>query len=378
METLQKWVQWSSQPVCSPNKEPHSYMGGQGSPTPGQTASPQSYFQQSPSLPTSGLTEFTTTDSPSWDPPPDEPSELLAPREVAFTADAPPKQYMGVRVKMPVRELLKKIRLSKAIDCASSKEASVKTGTKETPGRTGKKRIHAQKHHRLKRHHSRAMMESVEDLDILVEVLEEDLNKSCFRQEMCGSQSHPDVASLGLQPHWQEGVSHKQLDGNRLGISWDSTKFQPYCSFPGPGVFWHGCTKLWNRMEDRTVQLCQSSVPMPQCPHRQARHGQGHDPFLKSVQNFHALAGEFGPQGHDMPGHVTSEPLEKELVILQQEMGQLKPHGGSFRGQEDSLALPFLQSQLYQEESCLRSILQERWLTPDAIGNRSVQGSVCF
>lgn len=36
-------------------------------------------------------------------------------------SDPPQKRYMGVRVKMPVRELLRKIRLSKGLDPAHSK-----------------------------------------------------------------------------------------------------------------------------------------------------------------------------------------------------------------------------------------------------------------
>ena len=37
------------------------------------------------------------------------------------SSDPPQKRYMGVRVKMPVRELLRKIRLSKGLDPAHSK-----------------------------------------------------------------------------------------------------------------------------------------------------------------------------------------------------------------------------------------------------------------
>lgn len=38
-----------------------------------------------------------------------------------LSSDTPQKRYMGVRVKMPVRELLRKIRLSKGLDPAHSK-----------------------------------------------------------------------------------------------------------------------------------------------------------------------------------------------------------------------------------------------------------------
>lgn len=41
--------------------------------------------------------------------------------EPALSSNPPQKRYMGVRVKMPVRELLKKIRLSKGLEPAQSK-----------------------------------------------------------------------------------------------------------------------------------------------------------------------------------------------------------------------------------------------------------------
>lgn len=54
------------------------YCPAQGSPLPGETASPKSYFQQSPSLPDSGFTEFNVA-SPKIHPPPShKPQETSA------------------------------------------------------------------------------------------------------------------------------------------------------------------------------------------------------------------------------------------------------------------------------------------------------------
>lgn len=55
------------------------YSPGQGSPLPGETASPKSCFQQSPSLPDSGLTEFHVASPKIYPPPPSKPQEMPAP-----------------------------------------------------------------------------------------------------------------------------------------------------------------------------------------------------------------------------------------------------------------------------------------------------------
>ncbi|KAL8173606.1 UNVERIFIED_CONTAM: hypothetical protein K2H54_009750 [Gekko kuhli] len=275
---------------------------------------------------------------------------------------------------MPVRELLKKIRLSRGIDYNSSKEASVKTGAEETPGRTGKKRINSERRHKPKRHNSRIAMKGVEDLDILVEILEEDLNKSHSRLETRVSQSHLDGASSGFQLHGSEADGNQRLDGNQLGTSWDSTRFQQHCAFPGPGTPWHGCARHLNRSDDRTMQPRPSPITTHRWPHRDARSGQDHDPFLKSMGSFQGAAGQFGPPCPPLPGHVMSEPLGRHLTVSQ-EMGQSKANGGSL-GRKDTLALSFFQFQLDQAESWLRGVPEERLLAPDTNGNRVLHKAV--
>lgn len=55
------------------------YSPGQGSPLPGETASPKSCFQQSPSLPDSGLTELNVESPKIYHPPPCKPPGMPAP-----------------------------------------------------------------------------------------------------------------------------------------------------------------------------------------------------------------------------------------------------------------------------------------------------------
>lgn len=55
------------------------YSPGQGSPLPGETASPKSFLQQSPSLPDSGLTELSVASPKMYPPPSRKPQEMPAP-----------------------------------------------------------------------------------------------------------------------------------------------------------------------------------------------------------------------------------------------------------------------------------------------------------
>ncbi|XP_068028300.1 uncharacterized protein [Anomalospiza imberbis] len=164
------------------------YSPGQGSPLPGETASPKSCFQQSPSLPDSGLTELNVASPRIYHPaPPCNPPGMPAPADSELSSDPPQKRYMGVRVKMPVRELLRKIRLSKGLDPAPGKEASsAKMVAKGSSGKTAEKRRshpYTEKQLRQSKQSTGQTPKGLEDLDILVEVLQEDLNESQLREE---------------------------------------------------------------------------------------------------------------------------------------------------------------------------------------------------
>ncbi|XP_063034554.1 uncharacterized protein LOC134430663 isoform X2 [Melospiza melodia melodia] len=161
------------------------YSPGQGSPLPGETASPKSCSQQSPSLPDSGLTELNVASPKIFHPPPPpcKPPGMPAPADSELSSDPPQKRYMGVRVKMPVRELLRKIRLSKGLDPAPGKEASaVKMAAKGSSGKTEKRRSHPYTEKQLRQSAGQSPR-GLEDLDILVEVLQEDLNQSQLGEE---------------------------------------------------------------------------------------------------------------------------------------------------------------------------------------------------
>ncbi|XP_036253368.1 NF-kappa-B inhibitor zeta-like [Molothrus ater] len=199
------------------------YSPGQGSPLPGETASPKSCFQQSPSLPDSGLTELNVASPKIYHPPPPPPCNppgMPAPADSELSSDPPQKRYMGVRVKMPVRELLRKIRLSKGLDPAPGKEASaVKMVAKGSSGKTAEKRRshpYTEKQLRQSKQSAGQSPRGLEDLDILVEVLQEDLNQSQLGEEP--QRPVPDGLWQGFSRElqscrWQSREAHGGLQG---------------------------------------------------------------------------------------------------------------------------------------------------------------------
>ncbi|XP_023797207.1 NF-kappa-B inhibitor zeta-like isoform X2 [Cyanistes caeruleus] len=199
------------------------YSPGQGSPLPAETASPKSCFQHSPSLPDSGLTELNVASPKIHHPrPPCKPPGMPAPADSELSSDPPQKRYMGVRVKMPVRELLRKIRLSKGLDPAPGKEASsVKMVTKGSSGKTEKRRAHpyTEKQLRQSKQSAGQTPKGLEDLDILVEVLQEDLKESQLREEP--RQPLPDGFwqgfSMDLQSCRWESVGREEAAGDPQG-----------------------------------------------------------------------------------------------------------------------------------------------------------------
>ncbi|NXM57451.1 IKBZ inhibitor, partial [Illadopsis cleaveri] len=128
-----------------------------------------------------------------------------------LSSDPPQKRYMGVRVKMPVRELLRKIRLSKGLEPPPGKDTScllpspflllllllllpaflLVFQSKQSAGQSPK---------------------GLEDLDILVEVLQEDLNASQLREEP----RHPAPGGFFWQS-WERAGSGQEGAGDPQG-----------------------------------------------------------------------------------------------------------------------------------------------------------------
>ncbi|XP_021231530.1 NF-kappa-B inhibitor zeta-like isoform X1 [Numida meleagris] len=355
------------------------YSPGQGSPQPGETASPKRHFQQSPSLPDSGLTELNVA-SPEINPaPPHNPPAMSAPTGSALSSDPPPRRrYMGVRVKMPVRELLRKVRLSKGLEPAASQEASlVKTASKGSSGKTEKRRVHpyTEKQLRQSKQSIGQTLKGLEDLDILVEVLQEDLNKSQLKKESL--RAAPDGFWQGfpaeLQAPWWGAGGSKQAAGSAQERCQSFTKLRSHCCFT------HRSSAL---QEEAESSFCdgQKDTHEPDSPGTFSRtrekegswwmQGAGSS-TQKDCWAHPALSASpcFGPPG------AQPEPFLEAGSDSSGSGGRSRLTSIAFT-QQDLSAISFFQFQLHREESLLRNIPADKLLAPDENGNRLLHKAV--
>ncbi|NXD42685.1 IKBZ inhibitor, partial [Copsychus sechellarum] len=247
-----------------------------------------------------------------------------------LSSDPPQKRYMGVRVKMPVRELLRKIRLSKGLDPAPGKNRTLHVcfpplflhpalllllfQSKQSAGQTPK---------------------GLEDLDILVEVLQEDLNKSQLREEP----RHPVPGGFG------QGFSRDLQGWERLG-SQEEKQQRPAEPQPEPG---------WRDSHPILRGRAEPSSP--------GERG--------SVQS----SGLFSRTGHKGSGWWMQDALLSCLESFPRNSPSQELPPNSFT-QQDLSALSFFQFQLHREENFLRNIPEEKLLAPDENGNRLLHKAV--
>ncbi|NXH43030.1 IKBZ inhibitor, partial [Dicaeum eximium] len=245
-----------------------------------------------------------------------------------LSSDPPQKRYMGVRVKMPVRELLRKIRLSKGLDPAPGKGEQdtsclppspfllLPFQSKQSAGQSPK---------------------GLEDLDILVEVLQEDLKESQLREEP----RHPTPGGV-----WQ-GFPADLRGWERVGSTEGAASLQG--GHPEP---------CWGQFHPIQAEPSfpgeQESAPRSGSPGifsgmGQKGSGWGMQDALPSSLE--------APRGSpDLQGHSRLTPIPFT--------------------QQDLSALSFFQFQLHREEIVLRNIPEEKLLAPDENGNRLLHKAV--
>ncbi|KAM9216993.1 uncharacterized protein RG961_011306 [Leptosomus discolor] len=358
--------------------EVHGYSPSQGSPLPAETASPKSNFQQSPSLPDSGLTEFNAASPKIYPPPSCKPQEMPALTDSGLSSDPPQKRYMGVRVKMPVRELLRKIRLSKGLDPAHSKETSLmKMVTKGSSGKTEKRRVHpyTEKQLRQSKQSVGQTLKGLEDLDILVEVLQEDLNKSQLKKESL--HSVPDGFwqgfSTDLQASRWETEGSKQAAGSLQGRHHSLTKLHSYCCFKDFNSVLRGEAEISFHDDQKNLQQTNSSGMLSRTSEKEsswwiqdACTSAQKDFPRHSSQNTSPL---FNPSGDCLEALLEANTGSPDIK------GHLKSTQISFT-QQDLSAISFFQFQLHREENLLRNIPADKLLAPDENGNRLLHKAV--
>ncbi|XP_042688098.1 NF-kappa-B inhibitor zeta-like isoform X4 [Centrocercus urophasianus] len=355
------------------------YSPGQGSPQPGETASPKRHFQQSPSLPDSGLTELNVASPEIYPAPPHKPPAMSAPTDSALGSDPPPRRrYMGVRVKMPVRELLRKVRLSRGLQAAASQEASsVRTASKGSSGKTEKRRVHpyTEKQLRQSKQSIGQTLKGLEDLDILVEVLQEDLNKSQLKKESL--RAAPDGFWQGfpaeLQAPWWGAGGSKQAAGNVQERCQSFTKLRSHCCFID-------CSSALQEEVESSFCDGQKDMHEPDSPGTFSRTREKESSWwmqgMGSSTQKHCWAqpAQSTSPCFDPPGAHPEPFVEADSDSLGSR-GCSRQTSIAFT-QQDLSAISFFQFQLHREESLLRNIPADKLLAPDENGNRLLHKAV--
>ncbi|NXG60364.1 IKBZ inhibitor, partial [Hemiprocne comata] len=285
-------------------------------------------------------------------------------------SDPPQKRYMGVRVKMPVRELLRKIRLSRGLDPADSKVRTAETGhfmsdfpppsstpppvlflfqSKQSVGQT---------------------LKGLEDLDILVEVLQEDLNKSQLKKESLHSVPSgfwPGFSTDLQAPCWDTGGS-KQGAGGLQERRHSFHRLHSCCCFKDFNSVLRGEAETSFYDEQKNMQ--ESNLPGTFSRTSEKESSWWIQDACTSTQK------DFPRRSpHSSPSGGCSEVLLETHTGSPDTKGHLKSTPISFTHQDLS-AISFFQFQLHKEESFLRNIPADKLLAPDEHGNRLLHKAV--
>ncbi|NXQ03582.1 IKBZ inhibitor, partial [Vidua macroura] len=263
-----------------------------------------------------------------------------------LSSDPPQKRYMGVRVKMPVRELLRKIRLSKGLDPAPGKGGQDTScllpspfflparllllfQSKQSAGQTPK---------------------GLEDLDILVEVLQEDLNESQLREEPRHPVPDGFWQGFSAEPRscrW-ESAGSKEAAGGLQGRQHGPAELHP-----------EPCLRDFH--------------PVPRGEPEPAFRGQQECAQRSGSPGIFSRTGEKGSSWWVQDARPSSR--EGNLPEEFSTPGR-SPEEFSTPGRQDLSALSFFQFQLRREENSLRNIPEEKLLAPDENGNRLLHKAV--
>ncbi|XP_048184931.1 uncharacterized protein LOC125338330 isoform X6 [Corvus hawaiiensis] len=326
------------------------YSPGQGSPLPGETASPKSCFQQSPSLPDSGLTELNVASPKIYHPPPPcKPPGMPAPAEALHGCESE-DAGAGIAEENPALQ---------RPGCGSQQE---------------KRRAHpyTEKQLRQSKQSAGQSPKGLEDLDILVEVLQEDLNKSQLREEP--PPPVPDGVwqefSTDLQSSRWQSVASKEAAGGLQGRQRSSAGLhQESCLKDFHLILRAGAEPSFHGEQGSTHG---SSSPGMFC--RTGEKGSGwwmQDALPSSQEDF----------PRNSPSQDTPALLSPAEMLLEAHRGSPDTEGHSRLTpisftQQDLSALSFFQFQLHREESLLRNIPAEKLLAPDENGNRLLHKAV--
>ncbi|NXF69420.1 IKBZ inhibitor, partial [Ciccaba nigrolineata] len=285
-----------------------------------------------------------------------------------LSSDPPQKRYMGVRVKMPVRELLRKIRLSKGLDPAHSKDTSCLISLPHLPPSPFLLLFQSKQN-------VGQTLKGLEDLDILVEVLQEDLNKSQLKKESL--RSVPDGSwqgfSTDLQASWWETGGSKQAAGGLQERRHSLTKLRSYCCFKDFNSVLRGEVETSFHHDQKNMQ--ESSSPGIFSRTSEKESSWWIQDACTSTQKDFPRHSSQNTSPHFNPSGGCSEGLLEANTSSPDTGRHLKSTPISFT-QQDLSAISFFQFQLHREESLLRNIPADKLLAPDENGNRLLHKAV--
>ncbi|XP_066564817.1 NF-kappa-B inhibitor zeta isoform X2 [Amia ocellicauda] len=298
-----------------------------------------------------------------------------SPTDSTLTKSQSEKMYLGVRVRMPVRDLLRKIRIAKGLDPSEFQVNSGKASLRSITGE--KRRVHPFGNRKKKQ--NKHPLKSLEDLAMLVEVLEEDLKASkphrCTEESECGS-SQPyntpsPYTSVQTPKAWvqefpaQQPAVEYSPDGS-IGSSTPSP--QTYC-LPtdfSPASSPDGCDYFHSPPYEQTP------APSPGYP-----GGYYSDNSEDLVSSMYPQLTYQVPSPPDSIYHSPKPHFyEGYADSLADPPANLSNHY-SYRQKQDWNGLTFFHFQLQREENLIRGISDQELLAVDKKGRTMLHNVVC-
>ncbi|NXV07660.1 IKBZ inhibitor, partial [Cettia cetti] len=264
-----------------------------------------------------------------------------------LSSDPPQKRYMGVRVKMPVRELLRKIRLSKGLEPAPSKGEQDTSCLLPSPSFLPARLLLLFQG----KQSAGQSPKGLEDLDILVEVLQEDLNESQLREEP----RHPAPGGFwqGFSPDLQScrwaGTGSKEAAAGLQGRQHSSAE-----------------------PRQEKISSWKDFHPIPRGQAQPSFHGEQGSIRRSGSPGMFSRTGDKGSSWWMQDAPPSSQEAPRGSPDVE---GHFRLTPTSFTSQDLS-ALSFFQFQLHREENLLRNIPEEKLLAPDENGNRLLHKAV--
>ncbi|XP_015193055.1 NF-kappa-B inhibitor zeta isoform X2 [Lepisosteus oculatus] len=280
------------------------------------------------------------------------------------------KKYLGVRVRMPVRDMLRKIRIAKGLEPIEIQGTPGKASSKAMPGE--KRRAHplGDRKHRQ----SKQSPKSLEDLAMLVEVLEEDLKASRpYRnpRESQGGISQPYISASSFlaaqqaEPWTQEFPQRSPVVEHSSGSSSPPAPAYHLATDFSPASSPDGCDLFSPLSHERTPE------PSPGYPGgfyadgpEDAASSSHPKAACSQISSDYQVPSPPDPAYHSPPLHFGERYSENPPDHLP---GLSPPV--SYELQQDWNSLSFFHFQLKREESVLRGVPDQELLGVDNSGS---------